>query len=192
MFWRIEGAEQPLYTGKSFVQYVVHKKTGKKYYCGEGLFYKKKNYPKKLLEDEGDFINGKMQCIYDFYYNIIPPVRIEKRGLFKECRVYSVGRKDREEEYLDFFVLWKIEGLEPTMYTCKPVDIIRDKRTGKEYKRGELVRFRNEDETPFPTAEYTDNFEYISMLNKGGTITSTEYTRDIWVNNFFNSIFKKR
>ena len=78
MFWEIEGTDKPLYTAKAYIKYIINKKTRKKYYCGEGKFYKKKNYPKNLAEDQWDIIKKKSQCIYDFYYETIPPTRIEK------------------------------------------------------------------------------------------------------------------
>ncbi len=185
MFWQIEGTRKPLFTGKAYVKYILNKKTGKKYNCGEGKFYKKKNYPKTLAEDQWDI--AKRECIYDFYYEELPPSREEKFGLFK-TKTYSISPAqpyEREKEYLNYFTLWKIEGLEPTMYTWKDVDFIREKKTGKLYKRGELVRFRNEDETPFPLVEYTDDFEYILVRDNRGTISTKDYLRDIWINSFF-------
>ena len=189
MFWKIEGTRKPLYTGKAFVKYIVHRKTGKKYYCGEGKFYKKKNYPQFLAEDQWDSI--QREFLYDFHYEERPPIRVEKAGFFKEYRVSSVKGYEREREYLNCFTLWEIDGLSPTMYTWKDVDIIRDKRTGKEYKRGKLVKFRNEDETPFPLAEYTDDFEYLLEINNASSIGNPDYLKDIWVSNLFKSFFGK-
>lgn len=186
MFWKIEGTDKPLYTAKAYIKYIINKKTRKKYYCGEGKFYKKKNYPKNLAEDQWDIIKKKSQCIYDFYYETIPPTRIEKMGLFKARSISPAKPYEREKEYMNSFALWKIDGLVPTMYTWKKVDLIRDKRTGKEYKRGELVRFHNEDETPFPLVEYTDDFEYILIVEQGNNcIELKDYAREMWVNSLF-------
>ena len=53
MFWRIEGAEQPLYTGKSFVQYVVHKKRVKNIIAAKDYSIKRKIIPKNYWKMNG-------------------------------------------------------------------------------------------------------------------------------------------
>ena len=70
-----------------------------------------------------------------------------------------VNPKTKEREFLSFFGLYKIEGLD--VYTNQAVDYLRDKQTGIEYRRGERKVFYNEDQTPFPLAEHTDKYEYI-------------------------------
>ena len=57
-------------------------------------------------------------------------------------------------------MFWKVLGMED-VYTDIAADYIRDKATGREYKRSERELFRGEDMTQFPLAEHTDKYEFI-------------------------------
>lgn len=178
MFWEVIGMKN-VYTG-NFVKWVVDKKDGKRYDIGVGRLYLKKDYPKQLLESPENYYKGG--CRYDFYYGVAfeqKPDRIEKKGFFgRERRVYSkVHPLSLETEYLDFFGLWKIEGL--PLYTDKAVTYIRDKATGREYRRGERVLFFKEDMTPFPLAEHTDRYEYIYEDGYIEPMQTNDYLREI-------------
>ena len=160
LFWEVLGMRNT-YTGFA-LKYVIDNKSGKRYNIGEGRLYKKKDYPKMLLEDRQELFNGRLR--YSCYYGIAveqKPDRIEKKGVFgANRRVYAtVNPKTKEREFLSFFGLYKIEGLD--VYTNQAVDYLRDKQTGIEYRRGERKVFYNEDQTPFPLAEHTDKYEYI-------------------------------
>lgn len=192
MFWEILGVKKKLYTGQA-VKYIIDSETGEKYYTGEGKLYKKKDYPKKLAENIFDVKQARFR--YDFYYGVAvkrQPDRVEKTGLFgKERHVYySVSPKDLEKEYMDRFGLWKIKGL--NMYTDKAVDIIRDKRTGREYFRGDRKIFRNEDETPFPLVEHTNDYEFIYVMDGEGVLSSDDYLREIYAGSLIGSLFGKK
>ena len=186
IFWSILGVKNGLYTGMA-VKYIIDKKSGKKYYTGEGRLYKKKDYPQNLAEN--------LLERYDFCYGVPAyrePDKMEKKGFFgKTRRIYtSVAPKSLEAEYLDLFGLWKIEGLD--IYTDKAVDYIRDKTTGKEYRRGKRILFKNEDTTPFPLAEHTDRYEYIYEDNNCFSATKKDYLREINANLTINTLFRRK
>ena len=184
IFWEILGVKKKLYTGRA-VKYIIDTKDGKKYYTGEGRLYKKKEYPPNLAEN----IWGR----YNFYYGVPTfrePDQIETKGFFgKTRRIYtSSDPKSLEAEFLNFFGLWKIDGLD--IYTNKAVDYIRDKNTGKEYRRGEIKLFYNEDIRPFPLAEHTDRYEYIYEDNNYFAPTTDDYLREINVKLIMNTLFR--
>lgn len=178
MFWKILGM-QNVYTAQA-VKWVIDKKDGKRYDVGEGKLFVKKDYPKNLLESIENYYKGEHR--YSFYYGVAfnnPPNRIERKGIFGATRrVYTrVHPQELEREYLNIFGLWKIKGLD--LYTDKAATYIRDKITGKEYKRGERVLFFKEDMSPFPLAEHTDRYEYIyedGFVSE--PLTTKEYLRE--------------
>ena len=189
IFWEILGTKKRYYTAKA-VEYVIERKTGKKYYTGVGKMYKKEEYPKNLIENLCDFQNER--CSYDFYYGVAAvqkPDRIEKSRQDIRHVYSSVHPKELEKEYLDFFGLWEIRGL--NVYTDKAVDIIRDKKTGIEYPLGERKLFKNEDETPFPLAEHTDQYEFIYYMSNSGGLSVKDDLKEI--NSWFitNALFGK-
>lgn len=85
--------------------------------------------------------------------------------------------------------LWKVKGTEPVLYTDKCADIIVDKRTGKEYLRGERVLFK--DKKVPAKIEDSGNYEFVYLKNKTtlqGKPTTEDYAREIYV----NSLLKKK
>lgn len=185
MFWEVLGTKKKLYTGYA-VKYVIDKKDGKRYETGKGKLYLKKDHPKNLAENvAGDY---SYNARYDFCYGVPSdrkPDRIEKKGFFGgERHIYfSPPPKMLEREYLDWFGLWKIDGLD--LYTDLAADYVRDKQTGREYRRGERVLFENEDTSPFPLAEHSDRYEYVLEINAvKGELNTNDYMREIMAMHF--------
>jgi hypothetical protein len=187
MFWKVLGMENDFYTGKACYQ-IVDRKNGISYEIGEGQLFLKKDYPKNIIENISDFFEGKLR--YGIYYKFSDqPDRVEKKGFFGKSRlIYTkVHPQQLETEYIGLFGLWEIEGLD--VYTDIGADYIRDKTTGKEYKRGERKLFRDEDMTPFPLAEHTDKYEFIFEREPTAPTNDLQEIRSILT---VNSIFNKK
>ena len=183
-YWRIEGVNKPLYTALP-AKVVIDKKSGRKYQTGEMIFLKKADAPKKLIEDEV----GR----YDYI-----PLRNESHieGFFRKITVITktfptadFQRKDQSGSS----GLWVIDGLTPTTYTAEPCTFIRDRVTGKKYKRGKYILFHNEEEYPdfANLAEYSGKYDiiynWVFKQTTSGDITQEDYVREIWT----QSLFKK-
>jgi hypothetical protein len=178
MFWEVLGVNKKLYTGKA-VEYIIDNRNGKKYFLGTGRFYKKQEYPINLAENIWE--HSKNRPRYEFFYNLpwhLEPDKIEKNGFFRKKRkVYSTfNSRELEKEYLGILGFWKIDGLD--LYTGKAADYIRDKKTGIEYRRGEMELF-SEENFPFPLIEHTDLYEYIYETNEACSLTQEDYLREI-------------
>ena len=192
MFWPVLGLKNPFYTGKA-ASFVEDKKTGKCYMLGEGKWFYKKDYPKNLLETV--YLPKSPQFRYDFHYDIpyLPkePYFEKTKGIFKKKRkIYSpFCAQVLEKEFPDLVGFWKIEGL--NLYTAKAADFIRDKVTKKEYRRGEIVFFP-ENDFSFSLAEHTDDFEFIYEITKQAYLTKEDVLRE--AHGFFigHSIFRKK
>ena len=157
MFWKVLGMENDFYA-KHVWSRIVDKKTNITYEIGEGQFFLKKDYPQNIIENSNElFEDGHRYAFYgggDVKYDYI-----EEKGFFGKTRRVYFTKKWLETEYIGLWGLWKVDGLD--VYTDIVADYIRDKNTGKEYKRGERVLFQGEDLTPFPLAEHTENYEFI-------------------------------
>lgn len=186
MFWKVLGMED-VYTEKACYR-IVDKKTNMEYMIDEGRFFLKKDYPNNILENNMELFEGKFR--YDYYYKISDkPDYIEKKGIFGKSRqVYSkVPTHLLGTKYEGLFGLWKIEDLD--VYTDIAADYIRDKATGKEYKRSERELFRGEDMTPFPLAEHTDKYEFI--YEEASSVANNDL-QEICTTLTLNSIFHKK
>lgn len=189
LFWKVLGIKNNYYTGKA-VSFVVDKKTGRRYEIGEAKWYKTKDYPKNLLEKV--LLNNSDECRYEFHYALPFSSKekdyIEKTGFFgKKRRVSSPFCAETfEREFSDLAAFWAIEGL--NAYTAKAADIIRDKETGKEYHRGKIEFFSNE-EIPFPLTEHTDKYEFIYELSSNVS-TDGDLLREVSTSLLLHSLFK--
>ena len=81
--------------------------------------------------------------------------------------------------------LWPLKGSNPPLWTAKAADIIRNKETGQEYIRGEIQLFTNS-KTPPRVEEDPTKWEFIYIKSGKPTVSSSEYLRDIWVNQALN------
>ena len=174
IFWKVLGLKKALYTGKA-VEYITDIKTGKKYYVGEGRYYKAKSYPKELAE-------SIYPAQYNFYYGVSlegQPDRIEKKGCGGKTRkIYEkVSPFLKEKEDIGIQGFWKVEGL--NVYTACAADCIVEKKTGKEYRRGKMELFSDENEYPFPLAEHTDLYAYILEAPSSSIFSTEERLREI-------------
>lgn len=194
MFWPVLGLKKPFFTAKA-AAFVEDKKTGKHYKLGEGKWYKTKNYPKNLLEKV--CLPHSLTPRYEFHYDI-PYIskeqpRIEKtKGLFGKKREVSSPfcAAILEREHSDLASFWKIEGL--NLYTAKAADFIRDKATKKEYRRGEIVLFSEDDSPSIALAEHTDNFEFIYEINEQVQLTKDDVLREAYGFFIGSTIFGKK
>lgn len=81
--------------------------------------------------------------------------------------------------------VWPLRGTNPTLYTNKAADVIRDKTTGKEYIRGERKIFWNAKEVPKKIEDTEpDRWEFI-LLTDASPLRIEDYARDIWVSQTF-------
>ncbi|MDE7453572.1 MAG: hypothetical protein K2N22_04110 [Clostridia bacterium] len=174
VYWLIEGLDKPLYTAKA-ARLVKDKETGKEYKLGKMVALKKSNAPKILAEDTGK---------YEFYRRM-EEVHYEKAGLFRKRKVVTkAALQTIQKELTGIQYFWIIDGYSPKTYTKKACDLVRDKATGKTYKRGDFVKFADE-EYPFPLAEHTDNFDFIYDADSCSPMTQEDYMGEIWVNTLF-------
>lgn len=76
--------------------------------------------------------------------------------------------------------MWELRGSEPKLYTKRAADIIKNKRTGKEYIRGKMKLFKVD--VPEPV-ENTGEYEFVYLNSKKMAIpTSEEMLKEIQVN----------
>ena len=80
--------------------------------------------------------------------------------------------------------LWCLKGSEPPLWTARAADIIKNKKTGKEYMRGEMKLFKDAD-IPQKIEDNPDEWEFIYLRNGKPVVDKDEYVRDIWVNSMF-------
>lgn len=183
-YWLIEGVDKPLYTAYP-ARIVIDKKTGREYQTGKMVFLKKADAPKNLIENEV----GR----YD-YIRLRDEEHIE--GNFRKITVITKSFPTADFQKKDIcglLGLWIVEGLNPTTYTQRACTYIRDKATGKKYKRGAHILFRTEEEYPdfANLAEYSGKYDivynWVFNQSTNGDMTQEDYVREIWA----QSIFKK-
>ena len=181
-YWTVEGFKERKFTALP-AREIIDTKTGQRYPTSNMVFLKRSEAPKKLIEDEHK---------YD-YVLLRDESHLEKKGLFRKItvvtKVYPTQDFQREDPCKSHG-LWVIEGLTPTIYTNKACDFIRDRKTGKLYKRGEMVLFKKEEDYPDfnnSVAEYSGKFDiiYNTVFNQqygSGEMSQTDYLRGIWAN----------
>lgn len=78
---------------------------------------------------------------------------------------------------------WVLRGSNPPLYTQKAADIIKDKETGKEYIRGEVVFFAK-GKLPKKIEEDADKWEFI-YLKPAEEMSLTDYARELFAGSLF-------
>ena len=181
-YWLLEGVEEPLYTAYP-ARIVIDKKTGREYQTGKMVFLKKSDAPKNLIENE----EGR----YD-YVLLRDEEHVEGKIRKRTVITKSFPTKDfQRQDVCRLLGFWIIKGLNPTTYTRKACTYIRDKATGKKYKRGKCVLFRAEEEYPdfANLAEYSGKYDIVHncVINQStsGGMTQEDYVREIWMQNVF-------
>lgn len=84
--------------------------------------------------------------------------------------------------------LWELLSTNPILYTNRAADIIRDRKTNKEYVRGKRKLFHGKSvEVPKTIEELEpDRWEFIYFRGEqSAELSATDYAREIYVNNLF-------
>lgn len=179
-YWPIVGLE-PLMTAYS-AGVVVDRKTGKEYPTGDIVFLKKCDAPKQLVENLSD--KYKFICAKEEKH-------IETEGFFRhKITVITKTVKPPFEGDQNLTLFWVIEGLKPTVYTSRACTWVRDRKTGKKYKRSEKGEIFRDESFPEVSqlAEYSGKFDIIYDHVSQSTLSSLsseDYLRDIWVTKLF-------
>ncbi len=178
VYWKIKGTRAPLYTTYR-VEKIVDKTTLSSYFPGDMVVFKKNEAPKALAENDDRYQLFVKQSEF----------HIERRGLFKKQKVYTQLPGDAmREEIIGKKGFYVIEGIVPPIYTSKACDIVRDKVTKQEYRRGDMKIWWTED-YPMPLAEHLDKFDFIYFIHEDERpMTQDDYTREIWA----RGLFRKR
>lgn len=82
--------------------------------------------------------------------------------------------------------LWCLVGTNPPLWTADAADVIRNRKTGKEYVRGKMTLFTAPN-IPEKIEDKPDEWEFIHIIN-GKPLTEekvNDYARGIWVNQLF-------
>ena len=81
-------------------------------------------------------------------------------------------------------VAWVLRGSTPPLYTQKAADIIKDKETGKEYIRGDIVFFE-EGKLPERIEQDRDRWEFIYLNKEVSEMSLSDYARELFAGSLF-------
>lgn len=140
-FWKIEGLNA--YT--SYAAYKVQDRQTGKIYMTKMVVLKKSQYPKELLDFSGRFS----------YFGMVEEAHV--KGVFKKRTIVTKPKLDfKQEEIVGAYAIQGISGL----FTQTKCVYIRDKLTGKKYRRGKFQTFKDEN-CDIKFAELTGEYDLI-------------------------------